>query len=141
MLRMFGISRDGGLKKILAMGAIAFLASLLIAANGALAKCYTGTAKVSVYGLEEGEEPGEADIKKAKSKSMLAAWKVFYEQMEADWLQAYMRNKSKINSELEFYVSHGFKYEYNAYQQRIEAKNCITVDLKRLKSGLSFVYQ
>ena len=139
MLEMLKILSDGLLKKISTISACAFVASLLISANGAVAKCYTGTAQVSVYGLEEGEEPDKSDIKKAKTKSMQAAWKVFYEQLEADWLQAYMRNKSKINSELDFYVSHGFKYEYNSDEQRIEARNCITVDLKRLKSGLKIV--
>ena len=139
MLGMFGKSTDGGLKKVPTISACAFLASLLIPANGAWAKCYTGTAEVSVYGIEEGEEPDESDVKKAKTKSMKAAWKVFYEQLDADWLQAYMRNKSKINSELDFYISHGFKYNYNADEQKIEAKNCITVDLKRLKSGLKIV--
>ena len=106
MLEMLKILSDGLLKKISTISACAFMASLLISANGAVAKCYTGTAQVSVYGLEEGEEPDNSDIKKAKTKSMQAAWKVFYEQLEADWLQAYMRNKSKINSELDFYVSH-----------------------------------
>jgi len=132
-------SKTGELKQILTISACAVLASLLITANGAWAKCYTGTAEVSVYGIEEGEEPDESDVKKAKTKSMKAAWKVFYEQLDADWLQAYMRNKSKINSELDFYISHGFKYNYNADEQKIEAKNCITVDLKRLKSGLKIV--
>jgi hypothetical protein len=139
MSEQIKIAKNSEFKKLLTIFNCLLISSFLVFANDALAKCYTGTAQVTVYGVEDGEELDEDDIKKAKAKSMQAAWKVFYEQLEADWLQAYMRNKSKINSELNFYVSDGFKYKYNSYEQRIEAENCITVDLKRLKAGLKIV--
>ena len=96
-----------------AVAVVAMLFGFCATSSYANAKCFPGTASMSVYGIEEGEEPDESDVKKVKIKSMQAAWKVFSEQLEASWLQAYMRNKNKILSELNFYVTEKFTFEYD----------------------------
>lgn len=119
-----------------AVAVVAMLFGFCATSSYANAKCFPGTASMSVYGIEEGEEPDESDVKKVKIKSMQAAWKVFSEQLEASWLQAYMRNKNKILSELNFYVTEKFTFEYDEGEQKIVGKNCISVDMKRLKASL-----
>lgn len=119
------------------LAALVFIASFAGAQSDANAKCFNGTASISVYGLDEGDEPDNADIKKAKAKSMMAAWTAFAEKMEVPLLRAYMQNKDKVLGELNFYVRENFTYKYDPDSEKIIGKNCITVDMERLKASLN----
>ena len=119
------------------LAALVFVASFAGAQSVANAKCVNGTASISVYGLDEGDEPDNADIKKAKAKSMMAAWTAFAEKMEVPLLRAYMQNKDKVLGELNFYVRENFSYKYDPDSEKIIGKNCITVDMERLKASLN----
>jgi hypothetical protein len=48
-----------------------------------------------------------------------------------------MQNKDKILGELKFYVSENFSYEYDRYNEKIIGKNCISVNMERLKASLN----
>ena len=113
------------------------VAGFLGVQSDANAKCFEGTASISVYGLDDGEEPDASDIKKAKAASMRAAWVSFSEKLEVPLLRAYMQNKDKILGELNFYVREKFSYEYDRGNEKIIGKNCISVNMERLKASLN----
>ena len=69
------------------------------------AQCITGTVKVQVFDVSEGEEPDDEEKDKAKLKARSAAWQGYINSLEANYLKAYMTNKQKIDGELGFYIS------------------------------------
>jgi hypothetical protein len=109
----------------------------LMAISLANAACISGSAKLNVFGVEEGEQPDEADVLKTKKMARDKAWAAYTNTLEAKYLKAYMRNKSKIYSELKYYViKQDYKWTYDEGETEIQGTNCITVDFGRLKASL-----
>ena len=63
-----------------------------------------GSVGLKVYDVEEGDEPEEEDVLKAKKMAMDKAWAAYVKTLDAKYLKAYTKDKSKILSELAFYV-------------------------------------
>jgi hypothetical protein len=96
-----------------------------------------GSVGFKVYDVEEGDEPEEEDVLKAKKMAMDKAWAAYVKTLDAKYLKAYTKDKSKILSELAFYVKkQEAKWEYDSDETEIRMKNCITVDVGRLKTAL-----
>ena len=69
--------------------------------------------------------------------AMDKAWAAYVKTLDAKYLKAYTKDKSKILSELAFYVKkQEAKWEYDSDETEIRMKNCITVDVGRLKTAL-----
>jgi len=109
----------------------------LMAMPLANAGCISGSAKFAVYGVEEGEEPDNDDVLKAKKIARDKAWAAYVNTLDAKYLKAYTQDKAKINSEIAFYVKkQDFKWTYDEQDTEIQGTNCITVDFARLKAAL-----
>lgn len=113
------------------------LGIMLMAISLGNAACISGSAKLDVFGVEEGEQPDQEDVLKTKKMARDKAWEAYANTLEAKYLKAYMRNKSKINSELKYYViKQDYKWTYDEIATEIQGTNCITVDFGRLKASL-----
>ena len=115
------------------------LASVAFAIPAVLkAQCITGTVKVQVFDVSEGEEPDDEEKDKAKLKARSAAWQGYINSLEANYLKAYMTNKQKIDGELGFYISNEIvSSAWDESSEILTVKNCITINKERLKTALN----
>ena len=125
-----------GSKTAVFMG-IFMLAVASVTWQKAYANCVSASIKMSVYGIDEGMEPDQSDVKKVKEKAMTAAWNIYVERLPANYLKAYTKDKNRILSELKFYISEQeFKWTYDESEEEIKGTNCIYVNFDRLKTAL-----